>query len=90
MNARRSRLLPAIGIGLAVLLVLLAIAVRVVPNRLLRSNSIRSQVNEGPDSGLLDYESAESRLPGTIHVKNLTFRDRDPKAEWSFALAEGT
>jgi len=88
VNARRSRLLPAIGIGLAVLLVLLAIAVRVVPNRLLRSNSIRSQVNEGPDSGLLDYESAESRLPGTIHVKNLTFRDRDPKAEWSFALAE--
>jgi len=66
VNARRSRLLPAIGIGLAVLLVLLAIAVRVVPNRLLRSNSIRSQVNEGPDSGLLDYESAESRLPGTI------------------------
>jgi hypothetical protein len=88
VNARRSRLLPGIAIALVVLLVLLAIAVRVVPNRMLRSNFIRSKLNKSPDSGLLDYDSAESRLPGSIHVKNLRFRDRDPKAEWSFVLAE--
>jgi hypothetical protein len=85
---RRIGRAPRVAIVLAAVLVLLAAAVLVVPNRLLRSDFIRSRLNESPDGGLLDYESATSRFPGTLHVKNLTFRDRDPGAEWSFELAE--
>jgi hypothetical protein len=76
------------AVAVLVLLLVFALAVLIVPNRLLKSDFLRSNLNESPDSGLLDYESASSRTPGTIHVKNLSFRDRDPKAEWSVELAE--
>lgn len=76
------------AIAILVLLLVFALAVLIVPNRLLQSDFLRSQLNESPDSGLLDYESASSRTPGTVHVKNLSFRDRDPKAEWSVEMAE--
>ncbi|MEP6470643.1 MAG: hypothetical protein ABJC28_01410 [Acidobacteriota bacterium] len=77
-----------VAIAVLVLLLVFALAVLIVPNRLLRSDFLRSSLNKSPESGLLDYESASSRSPGTIHVKNLRFRDRDPKAEWSVELAE--
>ena len=76
------------AVAVLALLLVFALAVLIVPNRLLQSDFLRSNLNESPDSGLLDYESASSRTPGTIHVKNLSFRDRDPKAEWSVELAE--
>jgi hypothetical protein len=84
----RSGCAPRVAIALVAVLVVLAIALLVVPNRLLRSDFLTSRLNTSPESGLLDYESASSRFPGTIHVKNLRFRDRDPKAEWSVELAE--
>ena len=46
-------------------------------------------MNKDPDRGWLEYESASSRWPGTLHVKNLLYRDRDPKAEWAFQLEDG-
>jgi hypothetical protein len=79
---------PRVAIALLGLVLVLTLIVLIVPNRLLRSDFLRSRLNESPESGLLDYESASSRLPGTVHVKNFRFRDRDPKAEWSVELAE--
>jgi hypothetical protein len=88
VKERRKSRVPRVAIALVAVVLLIAVAVLIVPNHLLRSDFIRSQLNESPDSGLLDYESASSRWPGTIHVKNFRFRDRDPKAEWSVELAE--
>lgn len=88
MKERRKSRVPRVAIALIAVVLLIAFAVLIVPNRLLRSNFLRSELNKTPDSGLLDYESAVSRWPGTIHVKNFRFRDRDPKAEWSVELAE--
>ena len=88
MKERRKSRVPRVAIALVALALLIVLAVLIVPNRLLRSNFLHSQLNETPESGLLDYESAASRWPGTIHVKNFRFRDRDPKAEWSVELAE--
>ena len=81
MKGRRNRLVFGIAIGLLSVAVLLFVLVLVVPDRMLKSNYIRSQIGGDPESGILDYDSASSKWPGTIHVKNLRFRDRDPKAE---------
>ncbi len=88
MKTPRTGRAAKVAIAVVVVLLVLATAVLVVPNRLLKSDFLTSRINESPESGLLDYESASSRFPGTIQVKNLRFRDRDPKAEWSVELAE--
>jgi len=88
VKGRRNRLVFGIAIGLLSVVVLLFVLVLVVPDRMLKSNYIRSQIGGDPESGILDYDSASSKWPGTIHVKNLRFRDRDPKAEWAWELSE--
>jgi hypothetical protein len=88
VKARRNGYARRVAIALLAVALLILLAVLIVPNRLLRSDFLRSRLNKSPDSGLLDYDSASSGLPGTVHVKNLRFRDRDPKAEWSIELAE--
>jgi hypothetical protein len=88
VKTRRNGRGARVAIALLAVVLLIVLAVLIVPNRLLRSDFLTSRLNESPEGGLLDYESASSRLPGTIHVKNLRFRDRDPKAEWSVELAE--
>jgi hypothetical protein len=77
-----------IAIALVAVVVLIAILALVVPNALLRSDFIRKRTNKDPAHGWLDYDSAYSRWPGTLRVKNLSFRDQDPKAEWAFQLAD--
>ena len=89
MKTRAGRQGRWIAIALVIVAVLVAVVALVVPNALLRSDFIRKQINKDPDSGWLEYESATSRWPGTVHVKNLLFRDRDPKAEWAFQLEDG-
>lgn len=88
MKERRNVRATRVAIALLAVILLIVLAVLIVPNRLLRSDFLTSRINESPESGLLDYESASSRFPGTIHVTNFRFRDRDPKAEWSVELAE--
>jgi hypothetical protein len=77
-----------IAIALVAVVVLIAILALIVPNALLRSDFIRKRINKDPEHGWLEYDSAYSRWPGTLHVKNLSFRDQDPKAEWAFQLAD--
>lgn len=88
MKERRLGRGPRVAIALIGLVLLLSLIVLIVPNRLLRSDFLRSRLNKSAERGLLDYESASSRWPGTVHVKNFRFRDRDAKAEWSVELAE--
>jgi hypothetical protein len=85
VNERRARWIAAVLVGIVALVAIVAL---VVPNALLRSDFIRKQINTDPDSGWLEYESASSRWPGTFHVKNFRFRDRDPKAEWALSIDE--
>lgn len=86
MKARVNRRLRRIAISLVVVAASVALIVLVVPNVLLRSDFIRKRLNRDPESSWLDYDSAVSRWPGTLRIKNFRFRDRDPKAEWSFQL----
>lgn len=88
MNTRGSRRARWIAIALLIVAALVAVVALVVPNALLRSDFIRKQINKDPDRSWLEYKSATSRWPGTLHVKNLFFRDRDPKAEWAFQLED--
>ncbi|HEU5251199.1 MAG TPA: hypothetical protein VFW15_14515 [Thermoanaerobaculia bacterium] len=87
MPAQQSRLRNA-AIALLVLALVLSFIALVGPNVLLRSGYIAGRLNKDPESGWLEYDSAGSRWPGTVHVKNLRFRDRDPEAEWGFQLDE--
>lgn len=85
MDERRARWIAAVLVGIVALVATVAL---VVPNILLRSDFLRRQINTDPDSGWLEYDSASARWPGTLHVKNFRFRDRDPKAEWAMSLDE--
>jgi len=88
VNTRGSRRARWIALSLVVIATLVAIVALVVPNALLRSDFIRKQMNKDADRGWLQYESATSRWPGTLRVKNLLYRDRDPGAEWAFQLED--
>lgn len=85
MNERRARWIAFVLLGVAALVAIVAL---VLPNVLLRSDFFRKRINRDPDSGWLEYDSASSRSPGTLHVRNFRFRDRDPKAEWAISLDE--
>ncbi|HLN81650.1 MAG TPA: hypothetical protein VK392_10700 [Thermoanaerobaculia bacterium] len=85
MNERRARWIALALLGVAVLVAVVAL---VLPNVLLRSDFLRKRINKDPDSGWLEYDAASSRWPGTLHVRNFRFRDRDPKAEWAMSLDE--
>jgi hypothetical protein len=84
-NDRRLLRIAMILLGLAAIV---ALAAWIVPNALLSSDFIRSRINRDPERGWLEYETASSRWPGTLHVVKLRFRDRDPRAEWSFEIDE--
>jgi hypothetical protein len=88
VKARENRRVLWVAITLVAVAAIIAVIALVVPNALLRSDFIRKRVNKDPDRGWLEYDSASSRWPGTLHVKNLSFRDRDPKAEWAFQLED--
>ncbi|HEY6065245.1 MAG TPA: hypothetical protein VIY96_03765, partial [Thermoanaerobaculia bacterium] len=88
MKAHENRGMRWIAIALVAVALIVGVIALVVPNALLRSDFIRKQTNKDPDHGWLDYESASSRWPGTLHVKNFIYRDRDPKAEWVVQLED--
>jgi hypothetical protein len=89
VKTRESRRVRWIAIVLVVVSAIIAGVALVVPNVLLRSDFIRKRVNKDPELGWLEYDSASSRWPGMVRVKNLRFRNRDPRAEWAFHLEEG-
>ena len=88
MNEPRRDRARGVAIALVAVTALLFVLALTVPNMVLKSDLVRSRLSRDPEGGLLEYDSASSRWPGTIHVKNLRFRDRDPKAEWAFELSE--
>lgn len=88
MTTRGNRGLRRIAISLAVVAAIIAVITLVVPNALLRSDFIRERINRDPDESWLDYDSAVSRWPGELRVKNFRFRDRDPEAEWALQLED--
>lgn len=88
MPAPKSRRLAGVALALLVAALVLSLIALVGPNVLLRSGAVSRRLNKDPESGWLEYDSAGSRWPGTVHVKNLRYRDRDPEAEWGFQLDE--
>jgi hypothetical protein len=86
VTTRDNRGRRRIAISLVVVAAALAVITLVVPNVLLQSDFIRKRINRDPNSGWLDYDSAVSRWPGALHVKNFRLRDRDSKAEWALQL----
>ena len=79
-----------IVIALAVVAAVVVLIAFVVPNALLKGDFLPKRMNKDPDHGWLEYASASSPWPGTLRVKSFRYRDRDPKAEWSIAMEEGT
>lgn len=85
---RPSRRAVRVAIALVVVALLVSLTALVLPNVLLRSDFIRKRMNKEPERGWLEYDSASSRWPGTLTVRNLRYRDRDDGAEWGFQLDE--
>jgi len=84
---KRRKIALRVVAGLAALLLLLAaLAVTVVPSYLLRSRKLLSFVNGHPAKLQLGYSSARSPFPGRIEVEGLELRGSDPNVEWWFRM----
>ena len=83
--------LRAAQITLAIVLALVALEslYLVVGNAIIRTDLLRSWINDGPDRTHVEYGSAYTLWPGRVHVTGLRIWDRDDAAEWRISLDEG-
>ena len=52
------------------------------------TQTLRRWINTSPDELFLDYASASSWVPGTIHIRGLTMRGSDRNVQWYFRMED--
>lgn len=82
LSIRRFRVARKVAKVAGLLLVGTALVYLVGMNVFLRTHLFRDAIGSDPDSLLVDYTSAYSLWPGSIHVEGLSIRGKDSHVEW--------